>query len=112
MPPKKKVSLLSLLPESSGTAASSSSEWKKHKAKVQQWPSPYALSESLRQFSQIEIKEIPPSLDWSLRVWPGCAIMVVRNVDELVDRERRAVIMKWAEEHLKPGNFDPTGLHQ
>ena len=81
------------------------------KAEVQKWPSKYVIQESLRQYSYMPIDKIEDRLSWLLKVWPGCAIKVVAERDEL-SPERREVVRKWGEDNLRPGNYDPTGLHQ
>ena len=81
------------------------------KAQERKWPSKYVIQESLWQYKQLHIDKIEGSLSWCLRVWPGCAIMVVAEADELFG-QRREVVRKWGEENLRPGNYDPTGLHQ
>ena len=82
------------------------------KAQEQKWPSKYVIQQSLWQYEQLHIDKIEGSLSWCLRVWPGCAIMVVAEADKLIDKQKRDVIKTWGREHLWPGNYDPTGLGQ
>ena len=78
-------------------------------ATVQKWPSDYVIRESLRQLDMSPVNCARDMLDWLLKVWPGCAIMVVWNADRLPARHRE-VVKRWGEESLWPGNYDPSGL--
>ena len=48
-------------------------------------------------------------LDWLLQVYPGCAILIVRDAHRLPEGRCHAV-KSWGHDNLWPGNYDVTGL--
>ena len=65
----------------------------------------------MKQYEQMPFNVIEDRLSWLLGVWPGCAISVVNKAHEL-SPHRAEKVRKWGEVNLRPGNYDPTGLHQ
>ena len=78
-------------------------------AKVQKRPSDYVLRETLRQLETVPINLLGDRLGWLLKVWPGCAILVVRDSDRL-ERRHCDAVRRWGEHNLWQGNYDPSGL--
>ena len=82
-------------------------------AEVQGWPSRSVLDLCLRQFESMSIGKgidrLESDLDWLLKVYPGCAILIVRDAHRLPEGLRHAVLT-WGHDNLWPGNYDATGL--
>ena len=89
----------------------SSSSSRVKRAEVCKWPSKFVIRESLKQYEHMPFDDIEDRLSWLLGVWPGCAISVVNKAHEL-SPHRAEKVRKWGEVNLRPGNYDPTGLHQ
>ena len=57
----------------------------------------------------MSICKVRDRLEWLLEVYPGCAILIVRDAHRLPEGLCHAV-KSWGHDNLWPGNYDATGL--
>ena len=57
----------------------------------------------------MSICKVRDRLEWLLAVYPGCAILIVRDAHRLPEGLCHAVL-RWGHDNLWPGNYDATGL--
>ena len=76
---------------------------------VQDWPSQVVLGICFRQLETMSICKVRDRLEWLLEVYPGCAILIVRDAHRLPEGLCHAVL-RCGHDNLWPGNYDATGL--
>ena len=57
----------------------------------------------------MSICKVRDRLEWLLEVYPGCAILIVRDAHRLPEGLCHAV-KSWGHDNLRPCNYDATGL--